>query len=314
MSRKAISFWTALVFGLVLFFNAFPGFAETKKGERSPQTKPKIKTTKPKDQSWISYSAYFQTGYLGEEVEPLGELIAGMKHRIVYSTNDYVFAEFEEEARPKVNELYVVVESKDVVRHPNKVFGFTDDDEIDGFDGEYTGEFAYEIKIRPDRVGTKYKVKGVARVVDLNSDGEVAKMRIMENYYPLVQGDLLVPFPQHKPKMIQTSYQPANKDIHGFIVGDKDNTLIGGTGEELYIDVGAAQGVEPGDRFEVYIIPDTDMDYYTDAKLKYFFGSPDLTPHVVGDLLVVSVQEETATVIVLNSTESLLPGQKIRSK
>jgi len=314
MSRKAISIWTAFAFGLVLVFNAFPGFAQTKQGLRSPETKPRTRTLKPKDPSWISDRAYFQSGYLGEEVEPVGELIAGMKHRIVYSINDFVFAEFEEESRPRVGDMYLVVENHDVVRHPNKVFGFTDTDEIDGFDGDYTGEFAYELKIRPDRVGIKFKVKGVVKVLDLNSDGEVAKLVVVENYYPLGKDDLLVPFPQHKPEMVKTSYVPPAKDIHGFIVGDRDNTLIGGQGEELYIDVGAAQNVEPGDRFEVYIVPDSNLEYYDVGKQNLFFDNPDLTPHVIGDLLVISVQETSATTIVISSSESLLPGQKIRSK
>ena len=307
MSRKALSFWTALIFGLVLILNAFPGFAQTMQSQRAPQTKPKVRTIKPKDPTWISYAAYFQTGYLGEEVEPVGELIAGMKHRIVYSTNDFAFGAFEEEFRPRIGDLYVVVEDNNVsVRHPQKLFGTTDTDEVDELDGPYTGEFAYEFWVRQDRVGYKYKVKGVVKVVDISSDREVAKLRVVENYYPLMQDDLLVPFPQHKPQMVKTSSVPSNKDIHGFIVGDKDGTLISGyQGEEVYIDVGAAQNVDPGDRFEVYIIPKSGQ---------WSFGSRALTPHVIGDLLVISVQEESSTVVVINSTEPLFPGQKIRSK
>lgn len=304
MSRKAISIWISLVFGLVLIFNAFPAFAQTKQGQRSPQTKPQIKMKKSKDPSWISNQAYFQTGFLGEEVEPVGELIAGMTHRFVYSTNDIAFAEFEEESQPKAGDMYLVVENHEVVRHPNKVFGFGGSSEVSDLAGDYNGEFAYELKIRPDRVGYKYKVKGVVKVLDLNSEGEVAKLVVLENYYPLVNEDLLVPFPQHKPKMIKTSYVPSNKDIHGFIVGNKDSTLFSGSGVEVYLDVGAAQNVDPGDRFEVYIVP----------SVEGWFSDQELTPHVIGDLLVVSVQEESATAIVINATQPLLAGQKIRSK
>ena len=304
MSRKALSCWTALIFGLVLILNAFPGFAQSMQGQRAPQTKPKVHTTKPEDTTWITYSAYFQTGYLGEEVTPVAVLTAGMKHRFVYSINDYAFAEFEEGSQPRIGDLYLVVDNHETVRHPNRLFGLADKREIDDLDGPYAGEFAYQIGFRKDRIGYRYKIMGIVKVLDLNSNGDVAKLRVLESYYPLEADDLLVPMPQHKPEMVKTSYVPPSKDIHGFIAADKDNTLLSAQGDEVYIDVGAAQNVEPGDRFEVYIVPITE----------YWFSTRELTPHVIGDLLVISVQEKTATAIVINSTEPLLPGQKIRSK
>ena len=71
----------------------------------------------------------------------------------------------------------------------------------------------------------------------------------------------------------------------------------------VYLDQGEADGVDQGDRFEVYAYPLTiDED------------EEDINPHVIGEIAIISIQEETSTGVVMNSTEPLFPGQKIRSK
>jgi len=260
-----------------------------------------------KDKTWITYKNYFQRGFVGPEVEPVGEVVQGMRNHIVFTPVQYIFVEFEtndeDRVNVKVGDRFRVVDQSETQRHPNKTFGITDYSEVDDMNIGYIGEFAYALEFRQDPVGQKFKIKGVVEVVGLAPQGGVAKVKVLEGFAGIVVGDWLVPMPREKPDMIKVNYEPPVKNIRGFLLGNKNSRIISSFGDELYIDKGAADNVAVGDRFEVYIVPGRE-DWFGD----------ELTEHVVADLMVISTQEETSTFIIINQTEPLLPGQKIRSK
>lgn len=262
-----------------------------------------------KADTWIPYKNYFQRGFVGQEVEPVGKIIQGLRHHIAFSPVQYIFVEFEhgdDGPHPvdvKVGDRFRVVDQSETMRHPKKTFGITDEDEVDSMDFGYQGEFAYSLEFRKDEVGRKLRVKGVVEVVDLAPEGSVAKVKVLEGFDVMAVGDWLVPMPREKPEMVKINYQPPAKDIHGFLVGNQRTSIMSSAGDEVYIDKGAADNVAVGDRFEVYIVPEREEWF---AK--------ELTEHVVGELVVISTQEHTATTLIVNQTEPLLPGQKIRSK
>ena len=40
----------------------------------------------------------------------------------------------------------------------------------------------------------------------------------------------------------------------------------------------------------------------------------DINPEVIGEITVISIQEDTATGVILNAIEPIFPGHKVRSK
>ena len=61
--------------------------------------------------------------------------------------------------------------------------------------------------------------------------------------------------------------------------------------------------MEVGDRLDIYAYPltiDEDED--------------DINPDVIGEIVVISIQEDTSTGVILNVTEPIFPGHKVRSK
>ncbi|MGP0566808.1 MULTISPECIES: hypothetical protein [unclassified Nitrospina] len=261
-----------------------------------------------KTDTWVTYPTFFRMGHVAQEVEPVGEVIQGMRHHIAFSPIQFIFAEFEEVedggVNVKIGDRFRVVVNNETVRHPKTTFGITDTSEVNSLDFGYNGEFAYSVEFRTDAVGKKFMINGVVEVVDLNSQGRVAKLKIIEGFQAIQVGNWLVPMPREKPEMVKLNHQPQAKDIQGFLVAnDRTSSVFSSYGDEVYIDKGAVDNVAVGDHFEVYIVPERE-GWFVD----------DLTPHVIGELVVLSTQEHTATAMVVNQTEPLLPGHKIRSK
>lgn len=274
-----------------------------KKKKREIRVSPGKKTD-----TWVTYPTYFRMGHVGEEVEPVGEVIQGMRHHIAFSPVQFIFAEFEEVddggVNVKVGDRFRVVVNNETVRHPKTTFGITDTSEVNSLDFGYDGEFAYSIELRPDAVGLKFTINGIVEVVDLAVEGRVAKLKIIEGFHAVQVGDWLVPMPREKPKMVKLNHQPQAKNIQGFLVAnDRTSSVFSSYGDEVYIDKGAVDNVAIGDHFEVYIVPERE-GWFAD----------DLPPHVIGELVVLSTQEDSATAVVVNQTEPLLPGHKVRSK
>ncbi len=103
--------------------------------------------------------------------------------------------------------------------------------------------------------------------------------------------------------MISINFVPPKKSINGYIVSNRGNNLIFTMNDVVYLDRGEEDGVDPGDRFEIYAYPLTiDED------------PEDINPDIIGEIAVISVQEETSTGVILNASEPIIPGHKIRSK
>ena len=103
--------------------------------------------------------------------------------------------------------------------------------------------------------------------------------------------------------MIALNYVPPKKDIQGHIISNRGNNLMFTMNEVVFIDQGEEDGVEVGDRLEIYAYPLTiDED------------EEDINPEIIGEIAVISLQEDTSTGVILNATEPIIPGHKIRSK
>lgn len=267
----------------------------------------RIAPGKKKD-TWITYDTYFRLGHVGPEVEPVGQVVQGMRHHVAFSPIQFIFAEFEKDdngqVHVKVGDEFRLVDDRETVRHPKLMFGITDRSEVNSLDFGYNGEFAYSLKFRKDAVGQKFVVKGVVEVVDIVPESGVAKLKVTRGFHAIVEGDWLIPMPREKPAMLKIKHEPQPKNVEGFLIGnDRTSSIFSSYGDEVYLDKGAMDNVAVGDRFEVYMVPERDG----------WFGA-DLTTHVIGELVVLSTQENTSTARVINQTEPLLPGQKVRSK
>src|SRR6266545_2217332 len=104
--------------------------------------------------------------------------------------------------------------------------------------------------------------------------------------------------PYQEPVLIYHSSQKKTKDISGYILEVTDRRSINAQIDIVYLDLGTADGVEPGDRFLVYEEP---------AKRGY-------PRKVIGEVQVMLVKEHTATAVVGKSSEALGKGSPVAFK
>ncbi|MEE8270056.1 MAG: hypothetical protein V3R23_08555, partial [Nitrospinaceae bacterium] len=215
---------------------------------------------------------------------------------------DILYIDIGQEDDVEVGDRFIVYSQYHEVRHPLKTFFITFEREIDLLDDEYKGEFYHNtFSFRHDIVGDQIKVKGVIKVIETASI--TSRAVIEQAFNPISVDDLIVPFPKRLPPMIAINYVPPKKDIQGHIISNRGNNLMFTMNEVVYLDQGEEDGVDLGDRFEIYAYPltiDEDED--------------DINPEIIGEIAVISIQEDTSTGVILNATEPIFPGHKIRSK
>ena len=258
----------------------------------------------------VPYSKFFTAGYVGEEMDPVGGILGNRAARSygdfvsrdAMTITDVLYIDIGEEDDVKVGDRFIVYSQYHEVRHPLQTFFITFEREIDLLDGDYKGEHYHDaFAFRNDVVGNQISVKGVIRVIDTASI--TAKAVVEQAFNPINVEDLIVPYPKRRPPMIAMNFVPPKKDIKGHILSGRSDTLMFTTNEMVYLDQGEDDGVEVGDRLEIYAYPltiDEDED--------------DLNPDVIGEIAVISIQEDTSTGIILNVTEPIIPGHKVRSK
>jgi hypothetical protein len=258
----------------------------------------------------IPYSQFFTAGYVGEEMDPVGSVLGNRASRSygdmishdAMTTTDTLYIDIGQEDDIQVGDRFIVYSQYHEVRHPLKTFSITFDREIDLLDDEYRGTYYYDaFGIRRDIAGSQIEVKGVIRVIETASI--TSKAVVEQGFNPIHVEDLIVPFPERRPPMIAMNYVPPKKDIKGHILSSRGASLMFTMNDVVYLDRGEDEGVDLGDRFEVYAYPltiDEDED--------------DINPEVIGEITIISIQEDTSTGVILNATEPIIPGHKIRSK
>ncbi|MCH7651730.1 MAG: hypothetical protein IIA63_11310 [Nitrospinae bacterium] len=260
--------------------------------------------------SLVPYSKYFTAGYVGEEMDPVGAVLGsrnpralgGMISKDALSILDILYIDIGQEDDVEVGDRLIVYSQENEVRHPLKKFLFTFEREVDLLDNDYLGEFySNAFAFRADVAGNQIEVKGVIRVIETASI--TSRAIVEQSFHPIQVDDLLVPYPNRRPPMIAFNYIPPKKDINGYILSNRGNNLMFTLNDVVYLDKGETDGVDQGDRFEVYAYPLTiDED------------EEDINPQVIGEIAIISIQEDTSTGVVMSASEPLFPGLKVRSK
>jgi hypothetical protein len=151
-----------------------------------------------------------------------------------------------------------------------------------------------------DLIGYHVDVLGWAEVTEVTGDTSVAVIRTSLD--GAVRGDRVMPRYQ-TPIDIKVKY--AEEGIGGEIAFLPAGRTLMGTTDYVFVDVGAVHGVEIGTDLEVYDAGVTRYDEPRDADV----DTPD---RVVADLVVVTVQEESAVAFVAHSRRGLAVGDTVR--
>lgn len=229
-----------------------------------------------------------QAGYILPFPESEGSIVENYLKRARLGTGDFVYLDIGSEKGVSTGDRFTVSRPEKYIYHPvlkTAAAGIS----------KYRGLLSMQDGLP---LGYLINILGELEVVEVNANESKAVIR--ESYQEMMNGDRIIT--QRTPPPLIVNEEPEEKDIDGYIVASKNvSSSMVGANAIVYLDVGSEQTVAPGDRFEAYEIP-----AINDKKT--------FSPHVVGELLVIDTQNNTATAIILKSSIELQVGQKIRYK
>ena len=204
-----------------------------------------------------------------------------------FSTGDFVYLSSQGNARVSLGDQFSLV-------RPAKVLFRTT---------RYGGE---HWNVRD--LGTPYEDAGRVQVTHMTPQGAVAQVRFACG--PIYPGDLAVPYqPRPIPTYVPTEldrFALPNGNIEGTIVAARDNFFSLAKGDIVYLNFGAKQGAEVGQRYRVYYsLPPRGV-------FRAWFSYPEQPRETVGEIVVLATQEKSASAIIVNCTRDITLGYGVQ--
>jgi hypothetical protein len=199
-----------------------------------------------------------------------GDTIAGAqeKGRSLLGYDDVVYVSMRDAENIKIGDKYLIFTPLNKVKDPK------------------TGKY----------VGRLIKGLGILKITAKHPAATVLTARITISFDTIGIGNLLTPY--QEPTPIYQSAQKKAKNLSGYILEVTDKRTISSQSDVVYLDLGKADGVEPGDHFSVYMEPSKK-------------GFPRI---MIGDVQVLLVKEHTATAVVKTSYGPIDNGSAVDFK
>jgi hypothetical protein len=160
---------------------------------------------------------------------------------------------------------------------------------------------SYEVK-HPENgrtVGRKIETTGWGRVVLVQEDSST--LMVEQACMDIHLGDYAKPFqkavvPMIVPRVPGDRLTPPTGKSDGTVVAIAEDSMIAGQEQLVSINLGSANGVAPGNIFTVY---------------RVMYPSVPTARNVLGELVVVTVRERTATARVSYSRDAIMAGDRV---
>lgn len=143
-----------------------------------------------------------------------------------------------------------------------------------------------------DTYGRLIKVLGILQVTAKDKP-DALTARITLSFDATEIGSFLTPY--QEPSLVYEPSQKRKKDISGYIIEVVDGRTINAQIDVVYLDKGGADGIEPGDRLNVFIDNE----------------DSDLPRKLIGEVQVFTVKDNTSTAVVRKSTDTLAKGDRV---
>ena len=255
-----------------------------------------------------TYSDVNCAGFISNQPLPKVGYVAGgwdTPHQVRFTDREYVYIEG---SGFSVGAQYALVRQQ------------RDLDRYEAFRGQYA-------LLR--QLGRIYADVGRVRVVAVHNN--IAITQVEFNCTDIMAGDAAIPYaerpiPALRAKINFDRFAPPNGKLTGRIVTSKDFDTMAGMGRKVYLNVGANQGVKPGDYFRAVRTYDSykndEVDYLS-FKASYYddnqipagrFPASRLRefPRMsLGEMIVLSVTPTSSTAMITLSLQDILMGDGV---
>ena len=223
----------------------------------------------------LTFSEIDQVGFITPfRPEGDGVILGEERQRKLIGAADRVYLQFQESVNEKEGDLFFVFSTSEIIKHP----------------------------VTNREVGYLNTILGVVEVREASA--EYAKGVVISSYRAISPGDKLMPY---KKRSEEITFEPGAEPIEGNIILSQEETYIIGDRQIVFIDLGEAEDIKAGNRFEVFQEPQMAGPFEEEAK-------HILSAESIGELLVLSVEQETAAALVIHALHEFVPGERIRLK
>jgi LysM repeat protein len=222
-----------------------------------------------------SYPIYGSEGFLLEkDLVPTGAVIRINHDRILAASDDIAYTDIGADQGVKGGEKFSVFRRDITVKHP------------------LTG----------DIMGTKIIPLGVLQLSDI--EPKYSRAIISKSSREIGPGAYLMPYKEKLRREI--SLKAATSELSGYIVESYSGASIIAAGDTVYIDLGSAQGAEPGNM--LYIVRDVTLDH------RHIWNRTDKLPQeLLGAVVVLETGNQVSTCLVVKSIDAIYKGDRIVS-
>ncbi|MBI3391785.1 MAG: LysM peptidoglycan-binding domain-containing protein [Nitrospirae bacterium] len=214
-------------------------------------------------------------GYVGS-VPAGGEVVGSWDNKVLLGQEDTIYIAHGPNFNPQTGSKVSIVRTVRAVKHP------------------ITGR----------NLGYLIKSLGYAEVTA--TDGRVATARVIRSYDAIEEGDRVTDFaePSGADQMVAGEVTPA---VKGHIVETADNKNSNGQHDIVYIDRGRKDGIRVGAKFAVILPGLVKKARWSEARIQL--------PHqLVSEAKVISIQDGTATAVLVKSYKEVERGYEVQSR
>jgi hypothetical protein len=175
-------------------------------------------------------------------------------------------------------------------------------------------------------MGTHYNEVGRIEVKLVNGSHATAEvLRACEEIEP---GDIAIPLnartaPDFKPSKITARFAEPSGKATGVIATAKEFARVVGEGQIVYLNIGSAQGLQPGSYLRIRRPYSSDADYFNVAARGYLDSKGNkqrpmldseiaaMPTEVLGEVMVLTAEQGTATAIVTYTRLEAMVGDTV---
>jgi len=207
----------------------------------------------------------------GTDFRPVGLVIAGQHSRQIFAVDDVIYTDIGSQRNGKVGDLFTAYKRHSAISHP----------------------------VTNQILGFKVVPLGVIQLSEMAEKS--SKAIITETFLEIEPGAELLPYTNRKKEVV---LQASDKNLSGYIVETRAGIQAIAAGDIAYIDLGRRQGAKPGNVLYVVRKAKVEISYFSNSDY-------DLPVDVIGAVVIVESAENTSTVLVVKSIDTIYKGDRL---
>lgn len=259
-----------------------PGLT-TKEAQVAPiRGKSRIKIIRPEVTSPQEFSLDLSKlpnpGYVVVKEKSIGKVVGARDNREIFGENEITYLLPKRGQKPAIGDLFTVYRSVHRVKHPQN----------------------------GKNLGSLVRILGTLEVTGVEPREKTVTAYVLNSLDFIRPGDLYMPLLKGLDTKNIDFSTSVEGSLDGFIIEVQEDRVGQAQHDFVFLDRGLNDGLEIGNRFIITRIGDKTGTFSPGRGVR-------LPSRMIGQIQVISVQDITATALILNSTEVILRGDRFES-